>query len=79
MRDSVITMKNRYDELERRRRLEAEGFRSDVRLLRGDVRALERKLGKLTGQFFGDVDQHANREVSRVEMWTSMPTERWVS
>ncbi|KAF0299161.1 Coiled-coil domain-containing protein 77 [Amphibalanus amphitrite] len=67
MRDSVLTMKNRYDELERRRRLEAEGFRSDVRLLRGDVRALERKLGKLTGQFFGDVDQHASREV-----WSQM-------
>ncbi|XP_037070737.1 coiled-coil domain-containing protein 77-like [Pollicipes pollicipes] len=67
MRDSVVAMKGRYDGLERRRRLEAEGFRSDVRLLRADVRALERKLGKLTGQFFGDVHQHATREV-----WSQM-------
>ena len=67
MRDTVVAMRGRYEELERRRRLEAEGFRSDVRLLRQDVRALERRLAKVTGQFFGDVEQQANREVSVVD------------
>ena len=40
-------MNHRYADLERRRNLEVEGFKSDIKLLRGRLKDLEKQLYKV--------------------------------
>lgn len=44
-------VQKRYKELERRRTLEAEGFKTDVRMLRNKLKDLEKQLLKVQCQF----------------------------
>lgn len=41
-------MRNRYEELDRRRILEAEGFRTDIKLLRERLNELNRQIIKVS-------------------------------
>lgn len=47
MASQVTYLRNKYNELDRRRVLEAEGFRSDIRLMRTRLRDLERGFTKV--------------------------------
>lgn len=40
-------MNQRYADLERRRNLEVEGFKNDIKLLRGRLKAVEKQLFKV--------------------------------
>lgn len=40
-------MNQRYTDLERRRNLEVEGFRNDIKMLRGRLKAVEKQLYKV--------------------------------
>lgn len=40
-------MQQRYEQLERRRNLEVEGFKTDIRLLRQRLKQLEKQLYKV--------------------------------
>ena len=42
-------MNSRYQELERRRNLEVEGFKTDIKNLRGRLKELEKQLYKVRG------------------------------
>lgn len=39
-------LKNKYNDLDRRRKLEAEGFYNDIRILRGRLRDIEKSVRK---------------------------------
>lgn len=39
-------LKNKYDDLDRRRKLEAEGFYNDIRILRGRLKDIEKSVKK---------------------------------
>lgn len=39
-------LKNKYNDLDRRRKLEAEGFYNDIRILRGRLRDIEKNVRK---------------------------------
>jgi len=41
-------MKSRYTDLEKRRNLEVEGFRNDIKALRKQLKDMERQLYKVT-------------------------------
>lgn len=47
MTEQTIYLKNKYEDLDRRRQLEAEGFRTDIRMLRERLKDLEKKLAKV--------------------------------
>lgn len=47
MTAQVTYLKNKYDDLDRRRHLEAEGFRTDIKMLRERLKELEKKLAKV--------------------------------
>jgi coiled-coil domain-containing protein 77 len=42
----VTYLKNKYDDLDRRRKLEAEGFYNDIRILRGRLKDIEKSVKK---------------------------------
>jgi coiled-coil domain-containing protein 77 len=42
----VTYLKNKYNDLDRRRKLEAEGFYNDIRILRGRLRDIEKSVRK---------------------------------
>jgi coiled-coil domain-containing protein 77 len=42
----VTHLKNKYNDLDRRRKLEAEGFYNDIRILRGRLRDIEKNVRK---------------------------------
>ncbi|KAK3926171.1 Coiled-coil domain-containing protein 77 [Frankliniella fusca] len=50
MAAQVSYLRNKYNELDRRRMLEAEGFRSDIRLMRSRLRDLERGFSRLNAK-----------------------------
>lgn len=50
MAAQVTYLRNKYNELDRRRMLEAEGFRSDIRLMRSRLRDLERGFSRLNAK-----------------------------
>ena len=45
-------MKQRYDSLEKRRTLEVEGFKNDIKILRGRLKDVEKQLFKVCWNFF---------------------------
>lgn len=47
MSSQVQYLKNKYEELDRRRLLEGEGFRTDIKMLRERLKELEKKLAKV--------------------------------
>ena len=47
MTAQVAYLKNKYDDLDRRRLLEAEGFRTDIKMLNKRLQELEKKLVKV--------------------------------
>lgn len=49
-------MNQRYQDLERRRNLEVEGFKNDIKMLRGRLKELEKQLYKLTIGFSEELD-----------------------
>ncbi len=44
MADQIETMRDRNDDLERRKKLEAQGYRADVKLLQQKIRQVEQQL-----------------------------------
>jgi coiled-coil domain-containing protein 77 len=42
----VTYLKNKYNDLDRRRKLEAEGFYNDIRILRGRLQGIEKNVRK---------------------------------
>lgn len=50
MAAQVTYLRNKYNELDRRRLLEAEGFRSDIRLMRSRLRDLERGFTRINSK-----------------------------
>ncbi|ELT96376.1 hypothetical protein CAPTEDRAFT_147477, partial [Capitella teleta] len=58
-------MNQRYADLERRRNLEVEGFKNDIKLLRGRLKAVEKQLFKVPSKRPDDVDMQILRNVRR--------------
>lgn len=46
MAGQVTYLKNKFNDLDRRRKLEAEGFYNDIRILRGRLRDIEKTVRK---------------------------------
>lgn len=47
MATHVAYLKSKYEDLDRRRQLEAEGFHTDIRMLRERLKELEKKIDKV--------------------------------
>ncbi|ESP04557.1 hypothetical protein LOTGIDRAFT_198558 [Lottia gigantea] len=56
MTQRLQLMNSRYEDLERRRNLEVEGFKTDIKNLRGRLKDVERQLYKVTLGFTEDMD-----------------------
>ena len=58
-------LNQRYQALEQRRNLEVEGYKNDIRMLRGKMKELERQLYKVTLSLCGDQDMAILENVRR--------------
>ncbi|XP_069142230.1 coiled-coil domain-containing protein 77-like [Argopecten irradians] len=56
MTKRLALMNQRYQDLERRRNLEVEGFKNDIKNLRSRLKDVERQLYKVTMGFAEDMD-----------------------
>ncbi|XP_066915717.1 coiled-coil domain-containing protein 77-like [Clytia hemisphaerica] len=68
-------MKQRYDSLEKRRTLEVEGFKNDIKILRGRLKDVEKQLFKVTvnigEQFDWEILQNVHKTANRSKKLTS--------
>ena len=58
-------MNARYEALEKRKRLEVEGYKNDIRLLRQRLKEVEKQLYKFTLSLSGDQDMQILRQVKK--------------
>ncbi|CAH3024885.1 unnamed protein product [Porites evermanni] len=65
MSKRLVLMNSRYENLEKRRALEVEGFKTDIKMLRDKLKNVEKQLFKVTVNMGDDYDEEVLRNVRK--------------